>query len=95
MWSGSDFVLTEEAITAIKQHANKIIYSERYSDDTHEYRHVTLPKEIARFVPRNRLMSEKEWRMLGVQQSTGWTHYLIHKPELHILLYSRPIAPAA
>lgn len=36
-------------------------------------------------------MSETEWRSLGVQQSHGWIHYLIHDPEPHILLFRRPI----
>ena len=39
-----------------------------------------LPKEIAEQVPRTHLMTESEWRNLGVQQSPGWTHYLIHEP---------------
>lgn len=57
----------------------------------HIHRHVMLPKEIAKLVPRGRLMSEKEWRSIGVQQSPGWIHYMIHKPEPHILLFRRPI----
>ena len=43
-------------------------------------RHVILPKELADQVPRTHLMTESEWRNLGVQQSPGWTHYLIHEP---------------
>lgn len=43
-------------------------------------RHVILPKELAEKVPRTHLMTESEWRNLGVQQSPGWTHYLIHEP---------------
>ena len=31
-----------------------------------------------------------EWRGLGVQQSRGWVHYAIHRPEPHILLMRRP-----
>ena len=54
-------------------------------------RHVMLPKEIAQLVPRGRLMSEKEWRGIGVQQSPGWIHYMIHGPEPHVLLFRRPI----
>ena len=50
-----------------------------------------LPKEIAKLVPRERLMSETEWRQIGVQQSQGWIHYMHHKPEPHILLFRRPI----
>lgn len=33
------------------------------------YRHVMLPKDIAKLVPKTHLMSESEWRNLGVQQS--------------------------
>uniref|UniRef100_A0A8C5Q943 Cyclin-dependent kinases regulatory subunit n=1 Tax=Leptobrachium leishanense TaxID=445787 RepID=A0A8C5Q943_9ANUR len=44
------------------------------------YRHVMLPKNIAKMVPKTHLMSETEWRNLGVQQSQGWVHYMIHEP---------------
>lgn len=43
-------------------------------------RHVMLPKDIAKRVPKTHLMSETEWRNLGVQQSQGWIHYMIHQP---------------
>ncbi|RHY05146.1 hypothetical protein DYB37_010341 [Aphanomyces astaci] len=39
----------------------------------------------------DRLLAEAEWRQLGVQQSRGWVHYAIHKPEPHILLFRRPL----
>ncbi|XP_055699696.1 cyclin-dependent kinases regulatory subunit-like [Phlebotomus papatasi] len=74
---------------------NMIQYSEKYYDDTYEYRHVILPTEMARFVPRTHLMTETEWRNLGVQQSPGWVHYMLHSPEPHVLLFRRPLqAPA-
>ncbi|VDN27209.1 unnamed protein product [Gongylonema pulchrum] len=57
----------------------------------HNSTHVILPKRMATLVPRNRLMSEDEWRALGVQQSVGWVHYMIHRPEPHILLFRRPL----
>ena len=72
-----------------------IYYSDKYFDDQYEYRHVMLPKEIAKLVPRGRLMSEKEWRGIGVQQSPGWVHYMIHKPEPHILLFRRAVTRQA
>lgn len=50
-----------------------------------------LPKDIAKLVPKTHLMSESEWRNLGVQQSQGWVHYMIHEPEPHILLFRRPL----
>lgn len=53
-------------------------------------RHVVLPKELVRLVPKTHLMSESEWRAIGVQQSRGWVHYMIHQPEPHILLFRRP-----
>ncbi|KAI6185844.1 Cyclin-dependent kinases regulatory subunit [Aphelenchoides besseyi] len=75
--------------------ANEFYYSNRYEDDEFEYRHVHVPKEVARLIPKNRLMSESEWRSLGVQQSPGWIHYMIHEPERHILLFRRPKPKAA
>lgn len=50
-----------------------------------------LPQDIASLVPKDRLLSEAEWRNLGVQQSRGWVHYMVHAPEPHILLFRRPL----
>lgn len=50
------------------------------------FRHVVLPKELVKLVPKSHLMSEDEWREIGVQQSEGWVHYMTHKPGK--LLYS-------
>ncbi|KAM7246719.1 cyclin-dependent kinases regulatory subunit 1 isoform X1 [Ovis aries] len=74
----------------------QIYYSDKYDDEEFEYRHVMLPKDIAKLVPKTHLMSESEWRNLGVQQSQGWVHYMIHEPALtlsepHILLFRRPL----
>ena len=54
-------------------------------------RHVILPKELAKTLPKARLLTENEWRSIGVQQSRGWHHYAIHRPEPHILLFRRPL----
>ncbi|KPJ15482.1 Cyclin-dependent kinases regulatory subunit [Papilio machaon] len=69
---------------------DQIQYSERYSDDVYEYRHVILPPDLARLVPKSHLMTETEWRNLGVQQSPGWLHFMVHNPEPHVLLFRRP-----
>jgi len=71
--------------------AKDIYYSNKYCDEAYEYRHVVLPKEIAKSVPKHKLMTETEWRTLGVQQSQGWVHYMTHDPEPHILLFRRPV----
>merc|ERR1711976_145884 len=82
-------VLREPIQQLIKQCTPKIQYSEKYYDDVHEYRHVIVPKELSKVLPKGYLMSEKEWRMIGVQQSIGWEHYMWHRPEPHVLLFKR------
>ena len=62
-------------------------YSDKYNDQHYEYRHVILPLQLAKVVPRNHLMTETEWRNLGVQQSVGWVHYMMHAPEPHVLMF--------
>lgn len=46
-----------------------IEYSDKYYDDVYEYRHVILPKHIYKKMPRNRLLTEVEWRALGYYQN--------------------------
>mmetsp|Transcript_10059 Transcript_10059/g.25185 ORF Transcript_10059/g.25185 Transcript_10059/m.25185 type:complete len:98 (-) Transcript_10059:75-368(-) len=74
---------------------DEIEYSEKYHDDRYEYRHVILTKAIAKEMYKltsgKRLLEEGEWRDLGVQQSRGWAHYEIHRPEPHIMLFRRPL----
>lgn len=57
-------------------------------------RHVVVTKEVAKFIQKNHLMSEAEWRSIGVQMTPGWIHYMIHEPEPHILLFRRPVKKA-
>ena len=57
---------------------DEIEYSEKYQDDSYEYRHVLLPRHVYKSMPHHRLLLENEWRGLGVQQSRGWYHYEIH-----------------
>jgi len=71
------------------EHEEQISYSNYYYDDEFEYRHVTLPKEIAQWIPHKGLLSDDEWRSLGVKQSLGWEHYMVHAPEPHVLLFKR------
>ena len=54
-------------------------------------RHVILPPPCAEFLPKDKLFTEAEWRLLGVVQSPGWVHYAHHKPEPHILLFRRQL----
>ncbi|CAK8678262.1 unnamed protein product [Clavelina lepadiformis] len=75
--------------TQMQKVQSQIIYSMKYSDEEYDYRHVFLPNCLVKMIPHNHLMTESEWRNLGVQQSVGWEHYMIHNPEPHILLFRR------
>ncbi|KAK4053748.1 Cyclin-dependent kinases regulatory subunit (Cell division control protein cks1) [Microbotryomycetes sp. JL201] len=81
-----------------QDYVERIHYSERYSDDEYEYRHVILPKGMLKLIPKSyfepggtvlRLLTEDEWRGMGIQQSLGWETYSVHAPEPHILLFRR------
>ena len=70
---------------------SEIEYSDKYCDELFEYRHVQLPKSIYKSMPKRRLLTEEEWRALGIQQSRGCKHYVIYRPEPFILLFRRPL----
>ncbi|KAJ2449698.1 hypothetical protein EV183_004750 [Coemansia sp. RSA 2336] len=87
---GHKVSLEEQKRVDIAKYSGEIYYSERYSDDEFEYRHVSLPEGLRKYLPHPpRLMSEDEWRGLGVRQSPGWEHYMVHEPEPHVLLFKR------
>ncbi|KAJ3340869.1 hypothetical protein HDU93_006161 [Gonapodya sp. JEL0774] len=80
---------TQKTVRKLKE---AIFYADKYNDDVHEFRHVILPKRLFQYIPdrlRNRLLNEAEWRAIGIQQSPGWQHYLLHGPEPHIFLFRR------
>ncbi|KAF7778612.1 hypothetical protein Agabi119p4_2957 [Agaricus bisporus var. burnettii] len=90
----------KEATRRLEEYIEKIHYSDRYSDDHYEYRHVILPKQLLKMIPKQyfspddtgtlRLLEEHEWRGIGITQSLGWEHYEVHAPEPHVLLFRRP-----
>ncbi|KAF2452673.1 cyclin-dependent kinase regulatory subunit [Lineolata rhizophorae] len=92
--------LSEAERDKLEEFIDSIHYSARYSDDNFEYRHVQLPKQMLKAIPKEyfdgtrgtlKLLWEDEWRALGITQSLGWEHYEVHEPEPHILLFKRPI----
>ncbi|KAG7092806.1 hypothetical protein E1B28_009122 [Marasmius oreades] len=89
MSEAQDTSQKEEEQRKLEEILERINYSDRYSDDFYEYRHVILPKQLLRYIPETfwdqktgalRLLAEKEWRAIGIQQSLGWEHYEIHGP---------------
>jgi cyclin-dependent kinase regulatory subunit CKS1 len=70
---------------------NDIYYSDKYSDDNYEYRHIICPTHLGKKLKALGLLTESEWRRMGIQQSVGWEHYMVHNPEPHILLFRRKL----
>ena len=52
-----------------------------------------LPKELAKTLPKSRLLTESEWRGIGVQQSRGWQHYAIHRYVLTLFSFFKIFFP--
>jgi cyclin-dependent kinase regulatory subunit CKS1 len=51
---------------------------------------VTIPQSLVALLPTGkRLLSECEWRAIGVQQSRGWEHYYTFADEPHVLPFRR------
>jgi cyclin-dependent kinase regulatory subunit CKS1 len=76
----------------------KIEYSDSYRDAKHEYRHVILPHEtrhdramVRQLHQLERLLSEDEWREIGLQMSDGWQHYGFFGNEPHVMLFRRAL----
>ncbi|KAI8089545.1 regulatory subunit of cyclin-dependent kinase [Halteromyces radiatus] len=88
--------LREQMRRDVQNYKKEIITSGIYND-TYEYRHIILPKQIARYLPDKKykiLLQEKEYRRLGVNISSGWQHYMTHQPEPNILLLRRSFEDA-
>jgi cyclin-dependent kinase regulatory subunit CKS1 len=82
-------ILPESAIKEFSRTKSSESKSELRSGLQNEY-----PKfydVLVKFIDRQELLTEREWRTLGVMQSTGWTHYMISKREPFLLCMRRPL----
>ncbi|KAL8658682.1 MAG: hypothetical protein Q9202_007479 [Teloschistes flavicans] len=70
-------MLTDAERARLEEFGDAIHYSSRYSDDNFEYRHVQLPKDMIKRIPKDyfdptkgtlKLLWEEEWRSLGITQ---------------------------
>jgi cyclin-dependent kinase regulatory subunit CKS1 len=41
------------------------------------FRHVVLPKNLVKWLPKG-ILKPEQWIELGVHQSSGWEHYMIY-----------------
>jgi cyclin-dependent kinase regulatory subunit CKS1 len=69
--------LSESERAKLEEFIENIHYSSRYSDKHFEYRHVQLPKNMLKAIPKEyfdgsrgtlKLLWEEEWRALGITQ---------------------------
>lgn len=44
-------------------------YSQKYSDQFYEYRHVKIPKEKVPLLPKNKLLGESDFTAIGLRIS--------------------------
>ena len=73
-------------------------YSDKFCDSFYEYRHVLLTKRAFLLIndifnkekKGQRVLTEYEWRTLGIQQSAGWENYIVLPNEPNVLLFRRP-----
>lgn len=75
----------------IKELQSQIDYSQPHQLGEFEYIEVVLPMNLSRWLPQDRLLVQKEWVEVGVHLSPGWEHYMIYKPEPHVLLFKREL----
>ncbi|KAL8886182.1 MAG: hypothetical protein Q9192_006529, partial [Flavoplaca navasiana] len=70
-------MLTDNERERLDEFVDAIHYSSRYSDNEFEYRHVQLPKDMIKRIPKDyfdpskgtlKLLWEEEWRGLGITQ---------------------------
>ena len=71
--------LTDIERAKVLEFQDMIHYSPRYSDDSYEYRHVMLPKNMLKAIPHDyfnqetgtlRILTEEEWR--GLESHNLW-----------------------
>ncbi|KIH89297.1 cyclin-dependent kinase regulatory subunit CKS1 [Sporothrix brasiliensis 5110] len=69
--------LSDAERKVLEPYLDNIHYSQRYSDDQYEYRHVLLPKQMLKLIPDQyldeskktmKLLWEDEWRSMGITQ---------------------------
>lgn len=77
------------------RYSSLIQYSGRYDDAEYQYRHVLLPKQLAKFLPKDRTATSQEWSSTGIIMSPGWENYELvphQRGSKHILVFRRPRA---
>ena len=69
---------------------SEIDYGDYYQDDVYEYKNIALPRDLFERKPKG-LLSEDQWRQLGIKQTQGWEHWACFRPEPHVLMFRRPL----
>ena len=69
---------------------NEIKYTEKYRTGDYEYTHVILPKTFLSKLT-GKVMTDKDWKNLGINISSSWENYMVYAPEPHVILFRRKI----
>jgi cyclin-dependent kinase regulatory subunit CKS1 len=76
------FLHSKTTLTAVHQSLNVCLFD--------WCRSVSIPHMLVPMLPKNtRLLTESEWRAIGIQQSRGWEHFMSYANEPHILPFRR------
>ena len=76
------------------------MYGEKFNDGKYEYRNVVVPNSKGEYLHQiglvynrqhKKLLSENEWRSLGISQAEGWEHYAHYQPEPLVLMFRKRI----
>lgn len=43
---------------------------------------------MSKLIPKTHLMTETEWRNLGIQMTSGWVHYMRYDPGMRHIIYN-------
>ena len=78
--------LTRQSLSGFEESNPNVKFSDKYRDEEYEYTNVEIPEEAGVLLPK-RLLSEEEWRRLGINLGSDWEHYAIYPPKPHVLFF--------
>lgn len=69
---------------------SEIRYADKFITGEYEYTHVILPKH---FLPKltGQLLTDKDWKLLGINICSSWENYMVYAPEKHVILFRRKV----
>ncbi|KXN71127.1 cell cycle regulatory protein [Conidiobolus coronatus NRRL 28638] len=66
-----------------------INYSPYYTHGDWNYRIVSVPKKLLKYIPRNTLLTNRQWQSVGIIMSDSWEHYQLFEPEPQSMMFRK------